>query len=142
LKKGEKKMKIKRNGEMLPWIILISFFFFISLVFTDLGVAQKPPKKTPELLSQGKKLYERACTFCHGPQGDGKGQLAATLKTTPGDFTRPLSQWTHTKGDPKKVFDVITNGIPDTAMAKFRYSEEERWALAYAVMEFSKEKGK
>ncbi|HSB05373.1 MAG TPA: c-type cytochrome [Thermodesulfobacteriota bacterium] len=131
-----KKWHVKR----LLWTTLIGSLFLFSLVFTDSGMAQK--KKTPELLSQGKKLYERACTFCHGPLGDGKGPLAATLKTTPADFTKPLNQWTHTKGDLKKVFDVITNGVPDTAMAKFRYSEEERWALVYAVMEFSKEKGK
>lgn len=135
-------MDEKWSGKRLLWIVFIGFSLFISLVFTDLAVAQKPLKKTPELLSQGKKLYEKACTFCHGPNGNGKGQLAATLKTPPADFTKPLNQWIHTKGDPKKVFDVITNGVPDTAMAKFRYSEDERWALAYAVMEFSKEKGK
>jgi mono/diheme cytochrome c family protein len=118
--------------------IPVGFFFLVLFLFAALALAQKQPKKTPGLLDQGKKLYQKSCAHCHGSNGDGKGQLSTSLKTPPGDFTKPFSQWRHTGGDPRKVFDAITNGVPDTAMAKFRYSEEERWALTYAVIEFSK----
>ncbi len=135
-------MKKRWTGKRSSWIVFMGSFFLISLAFTDLGLCQKAPKKTPELLNQGKKIYEKACTYCHGPNGDGKGPLSTNLKTPPADFTKPLSQWENTKGDPKKVFDTIANGVPGTAMAKFHYSNEERWALAYTVLEFTKEKGK
>ncbi|RPJ11426.1 MAG: cytochrome c [Deltaproteobacteria bacterium] len=135
-------MENRRNRLNLNRILLIGIILCLSLVFAGLGLCQEPPKKTPALLSKGKQLYEQACTPCHGPKGDGNGQLATSLKTKPGDFTRPLKQWPYSKGDLRKIFDAITNGVPDTAMAKFRYSEEERWALVYTVMEFGKEKGK
>ena len=126
-----------RNG----WLSAIVIGSYFSLVFVNLALGQKLPKKSPELLNQGKAIYEKACTFCHGANGDGKGPLSTNLKTPPADFTKPLNQWKNTKGDPKKIFDTISNGVPGTAMAKFHYSDEERWALAYTVMEFSKEKG-
>ena len=97
-----------RNG--WSWAVLIGSYLFFSLVFADPGMSQKVPKKTPELLGRGKALYEKACTFCHGSNGDGKGALSTNLKTPPEDFTKPLNQWKNTKGDPKKIFDTISNG--------------------------------
>ena len=133
-------MKKESNAKRLPWVVFVGSFLFISLVYTGLGLSQKIPPKSPELLSRGKAIFEKACIYCHGSNGDGKGPLSTNLKTPPADFTKPLSQWKNTKGDPKKVFDTIANGVPDTAMAKFHYSDDERWALAYTVLEFSKEK--
>lgn len=113
-----------------------------SLVLLLLGMAfakdPSPPKKTPELLAQGKKLYEQNCSMCHGPKGDGKGQLGAALKPAPSDFAEPLKQWPNTKGDLQKIFDVISKGIPNSAMVKWdQLSAEERWALVYYVVNFS-----
>ncbi len=85
-----------------------------------------------------RKLYQNSCANCHGPRGDGKGSYALKLRIAPTDFTKPLPRWKNTNGEPQKVFDAIANEIPDTSMAKFRYSDEERCALTYAVMEFSK----
>jgi len=104
--------------------------------------AWKPPvpKETPALLKEGKGLYVRACAGCHGQNGDGKGEMAIKLKILPSNFTKPLDQWKHTQGDPRRIFNAITNGIADTSMAKFRYTEDQRWALTYAVMDFSKGK--
>ena len=70
----------------LLWIIVLGFFFLFSSFDRTLGQSPKPPKKTPELLAQGKKLYEQNCVTCHGPKGDGKGQLGAALKPAPSDF--------------------------------------------------------
>ncbi len=120
------------------WAIAIGPYFLLSLVFVNLALGQQIRTKTPELLRQGKAIYEKACIFCHGPNGDGKGPLSTNLKTPPADFTKPFKLWKNTKGDPKKIFDTISNGVPGTAMAKFHYSDEERWALAYTVMEFSR----
>jgi mono/diheme cytochrome c family protein len=120
------------------------------LIFTALAVSllsfysqamaqtSKIPKKTPELLTQGKKLYDQDCMTCHGPKGDGKGQLGAALKPSPTDFTKPSREWPNTKGELKKVFEVISNGIPNSAMAKWdQLSEQERWALVYVIVGFS-----
>jgi high-affinity iron transporter len=122
----------------LLWVVLLSSFFLFSSLGQTLGESKAPPKKTPELLTQGKKLYEQNCVTCHGPKGDGKGPAGTLLKPPPRDFNRPLSQWTYSKGDLKKVFDVISKGIPNTAMVKWdQLSEQDRWALVYFVEGFA-----
>jgi mono/diheme cytochrome c family protein len=121
----------------LLWVVLLSSFFLFSSLGLSLGQSA-PPKKTPELLTQGKKIYEQNCVTCHGPKGDGKGQLGAVLKPPPSDFTKPFNQWPNAKGDLKKVFEVITKGIPNTSMVKWdQLSEQERWALVYSVVGFA-----
>jgi len=110
-------------------------------LLTTIGLAANltPPKKTPELLKEGGKIYEQVCTSCHGSKGDGKGPAGAVLKPPPTDFQKPLKEWPNTKGDPQKVFEVISKGIPNSAMVAWtQYSEQQRWALAYRVVDFSK----
>jgi mono/diheme cytochrome c family protein len=126
--------KMKRSH----WIMIIVSFFVLSSLGTVLGKDPVPPKKTPELLKQGKKIFEQICAPCHGPKGDGKGPAGALLKPAPSDFTKPLKDWPMTKGDPKKIFEVISKGIPNSGMVAWtQYSEQERWALTYITMEFA-----
>ena len=123
---------------MKKWVWMIVGVFFILTSQWVFGQAPKPPKKTTELVSQGKKLYDQNCTACHGPKGDGKGQLGGALKPAPTNFTLPLKQWPITKGEMSKIFDVITKGIPNTSMVKWnQLSEQERWALVYFVVNFA-----
>lgn len=122
----------------LLWVALLGSFFLFSSLSQSLGQSKVSPKKTPELLAQGKKLYEQNCVTCHGPKGDGKGPLGAALKPPPSDFTKPFNQWPIGKGDLKKVFEVITKGIPNTSMVKWdQLSEQDRWALVYYTVEFA-----
>ena len=119
------------------WVTIVGLLILLSFFGTSPG-QKKPPKKTPDLLSQGKKLYEQNCVPCHGPKGDAKGPLALSLKPAPSDFGEPLNKWPNTKGDPQKIFDAISKGIPNSAMVKWDHlPEQERWALVYAVSEFA-----
>jgi mono/diheme cytochrome c family protein len=132
---AEGKMERMRN---LCWIVIAVTLFIVCLLGTPYAKDTIPPKKTPELLSQGKKLYEQNCITCHGSKGDGKGQLGAALKPVPSDFTKSFKQWTYAKGDLNKAFEVISKGIPNTSMVKWdQLSEQERWALAYVIVDFS-----
>jgi mono/diheme cytochrome c family protein len=122
----------------LHWVVIISSFLILSSLGTVLGKDPAPPKKTPDLMSKGKKIFEQTCAPCHGSKGDGKGPAGAVLKPTPTDFTKPLKEWPYTKGNLSKVFEVITKGIPNTGMVAWtQYSEQERWALAYTTIGFS-----
>lgn len=110
----------------------------VSVCSQAFGQAPKAPQKIPELLSEGKKLYEQNCLPCHGPKGDGKGPAGAVVQPPPNDFTQPLNLWPVTKGSPPKIFEVISKGIPNTAMVKWDHLPEKgRWGLAYYVMEFA-----
>jgi high-affinity iron transporter len=121
----------------LLWVIVSGFFIFFSCLGQTLGQSA-PPKKTPELLTQGKKLYEQNCVTCHGSKGDGKGPAGILLKPPPQNFDRPFNRWTYSKGDLKKVFNIISKGIPNTSMVKWdQLSEQERWALVYVAVEFA-----
>ena len=111
-----------------------------SFFFTTIGLAANPtpPKKTPELLKEGKKVFEQVSACCHGSKGDGKGPAGAALTPQSTDFQKPLKEWPHTKGDPQKVFEVISKGIPNSAMIAWtEYSDRQRWALVYTAMAFS-----
>ncbi len=115
--------------------IVGSIFLLISLSF---AVGIKPPSKTPELLKQGKKIFEQTCAPCHGNKGDGKGPAGAVLKPPPTDFQKPLKEWPNTRGNLEKIFEVISKGIPNSSMVAWtQYSERERWALAYTVTQFA-----
>ncbi len=117
--------------------VLFTAILVLSSCATIQEWAEKPHPKTPELLAQGKTLYENNCVQCHGANGDGKGWKSAELKKKPRNFTLPLQQWNYSKGEPKKIFEVLKVGLPDTPMAMFHFTDEQRWALVYRVMEFS-----
>jgi mono/diheme cytochrome c family protein len=120
------------------WVVVCGLFFLLASISQVPGQASKRPEKTPELLAQAKKLYDQNCVMCHGPKGDGKGQLGVALKPPPNDFTKPLGKWPYSKGDQKKVFDAITNGVPNTPMVKWsQLPEKDRWGLVYLVLEFA-----
>ena len=42
---------------------------------------------------RGKALYVRYCVFCHGPEGDGRGESAPYLDPKPRDFARNMMSW-------------------------------------------------
>jgi len=120
------------------WVVAVGSLYLFASSSVGFAANPKPPAKTADLLSQGKKLYEQNCVPCHGTNGDGKGPAGVLLKPPPSEFAKPLKEWPNTKGDPNKIFIVISKGIPNSAMVKWdQFSEQERWALAYSVMEFS-----
>jgi high-affinity iron transporter len=129
------KKRLERSIAAAFALFTALLVFFSCASIRELG--EKPAPKTPELLAQGKTLYENNCIQCHGANGDGKGWKAAELKTKPRDFTLPLQQWNYSKGESKKIFEVLKMGLPDTPMAMFHFTDEQRWALVYRVMEFS-----
>ncbi len=127
----------------LIWIWVFGFCLLFSFVGATPAKESKPPKKTTDLVKTGKKLFEQNCTPCHGAKGDGKGSAAAALNPPPSDFAEPLKNWPNTKGDPQKIFGIISKGIPNSAMVGWpQLSEKERWGLVYYVMEFAGKKKK
>ena len=65
--------------------------------------------------------------------GEGDGSVAPTLNPRPRNFaTGKFKQGSSVT----RIFDTLGKGVPGTAMVKFtNLSEEERWALAWYVLE-------
>ncbi len=81
----------------------------------------------PLPLDQGRVLYDRHCSGCHGPEGRGDGRLALSLSPRPGNL---ISAQTSAKPD-RDLLKIIANGRPRTAMEGWqdRLSEEEQKAV-------------
>lgn len=103
------------------------------LVWAAGAAAGAPPKKTSELVAKGKASYEVNCASCHGDKGLGDGVAAAALEPKP----RNLVADKFKQGSkPEQVFATLAKGVDGTTMVPFGHlPEDERWALAYYVLE-------
>jgi mono/diheme cytochrome c family protein len=115
----------------------------LSVVGAAPVLAAEPPRTTPALLSQGRAVFQRECTVCHGGSGDGKGPGAAVLTPKPRDFTNGVFKLRSTPSGEaptdQDLFQTITVGIPGSAMPGFKeLPERERWALVAVVKELAK----
>ncbi|RME43110.1 MAG: hypothetical protein D6791_16260, partial [Chloroflexi bacterium] len=72
----------------------------------------------PEVLEQGKAIFEQNCVTCHGP--DGKGVVPGTP-----DFTNV--EWMAGQS-PSDFFQVVTEGRGTMPSWQGRLSPDERWA--------------
>ena len=73
-----------------------------------------------DVLTQGRGIYNRACSPCHGLDGAGDGRAAAYLDPKPRNFTRGAFKFRSTEyGAPPTDADLertIRVGIPGTSM--------------------------
>jgi mono/diheme cytochrome c family protein len=103
-------------------------------------IARKNPvKTTPEGLAEARKAYGYDCAMCHGKDGDGKGDLAETMKLTLPDW-RDAANPTTNKTD-GELFYIITNGKGKMMAAGDRDPEKLRWNLVSLVRSFASKSG-
>ncbi|MBP7950816.1 MAG: cytochrome c [Verrucomicrobiales bacterium] len=92
-----------------------------------------------QLYSSGKFVYQRHCALCHGPRGDGNGELAATTSPKPRSFAQGLFKFRTTPWEKLPTDDdlrrTITHGITGTGMGGFSQLREQELA---GVIEFIK----
>ncbi len=115
------------------------------------AAADKPsnpkPEATAELVEQGKTIYFRRCSFCHGLLGDGNGPAADYLDPRPRDFTLGTFKFRTTQSGElptdEDMFRTVSRGLSGTGMQAFDsdliksgLSEEERWAVIYYIKTF------
>ena len=94
-------------------------------------IAKKNPIKTsPEGLAEAKKMYGYDCAMCHGPHGDGKGELVESMKLTMRDWRDPASLAGKSDGE---LFYIITKGKGKMPGEGDRQTEKLRWSLVNLV---------
>jgi copper transport protein len=90
------------------------------------GGQVNPIAPSAESVAMGEEIYLNNCQTCHGPTGLGDGPGGAGLNPPPANLIQHVPL--HPDWD---LFDIIENGIPDTAMPAFggTLTEEEIWHL-------------
>ena len=87
-----------------------------------------PFEETPELLAEGKRLYELYCQHCHGEKGDGQGKVGVVYAGVPAYYQGVYK--TRTEG---RVFHVITHGVGRMGAHGSQLSPEKRWKIVKYV---------
>lgn len=95
---------------------------------------KNPVARSATSIAEGKKLFGIDCVMCHGPEGDGKGELAVTMKLSPPDFRDDTAMKKFTDGE---LFDIITNGIRKMPPEGKRATPEQTWNLVNYVRSFA-----
>lgn len=99
------------------------------------GGGVNPVKPTPEGLASAKRMYGYDCAMCHGKDGDGKGDLAASMSLK-------LNDWKAGEGfaglSDKEIFDIIVKGKGKMTGEGDRLKPAEAWNLVSYVKSLSK----
>src|SRR5262245_43443463 len=87
---------------------------------------KNPEPRNAESVDAGKKLYQRFCAACHGPNGKGDGGLALS-GGEPSDLTDDAWDYGSTDGE---IFVVIRDGVSADMLAyKERLNEKQIWQI-------------
>jgi len=114
-----------------------------SLLSMGTGVAQESHiGKLVGRANRGKALYQRYCIFCHGPEGDGRGESAAYLDPKPRDFTKAIFKCRSTPSGSlpldSDLYNTISRGIHASGMPSWKpLLRQERADLVAYIKTFS-----
>jgi mono/diheme cytochrome c family protein len=87
------------------------------------ATVKNPVPPTAESVSAGRRVYQRLCGKCHGPEGQGDG--TAATGAVPADLTDEKFDFGSSDGD---LFAVIHDGTsPDMEGYAQRMSDAEIW---------------
>lgn len=102
----------------------------------DAATLVNPVKPTPESQARARKVYGYDCAMCHGPTGDGKGDLVADLKLADmKDFTDPAAL----KGVPDgELFYIIKDGKGKMPGEGDRAKPDDLWNMVVLVRSFAR----
>lgn len=97
-----------------------------------------PFQKSPEILAEGKALYNIFCISCHGVAGKGDGHLY-TSKLFPAKPTSLVDPFVQNKPD-GEIYHVITLGSISGLMAAHgsQIRPDDRWKIILYVRELAK----
>jgi mono/diheme cytochrome c family protein len=87
-----------------------------------------PFKPTPQLLDEGKALYQTYCLVCHGPEGKGDGPIAGKIPPPPSYKSARVLAF-----PPGRIFHVVTMGSGKMQSYATQLSANERWKVVTYV---------
>ena len=93
---------------------------------SDSNFVSNPLALTDELVARGRERFDIFCAICHGPQGDGTGNI--TKYKYPIPPTNFHQDWLIEKAD-GYYYNVISNGIRTMPSYKHQIPVKDRWAI-------------
>ena len=104
----------------------------------DVSKVKDPWHSTPDIVAHGRALFKTNCALCHGPQGKGDGPAGMSLNPRPRNFVE--GKWKK-GGTSLGLFDVVTHGLPPSAMASYAHLPAvDRWSLVAYVRSITQNK--
>jgi cytochrome c oxidase cbb3-type subunit I/II len=87
-----------------------------------------PISASPAVVERGERVFRTRCVGCHGQGGRGDGPAGPTLVPHPADLTAASFH-------AERLSDVLWNGVPGTAMPRFRDlpTEDIRGLVAFVA---------
>ena len=101
----------------------------------DIASKSNPVHPTAAGMAVARKMYGYDCAMCHGKDGDGKGDMAASLKTPLKNWQDPASLKDMTDGE---LFYIIDKGKGEMQGEGDREKPEQLWNTVTLVRSFSK----
>ncbi len=95
---------------------------------------KNPVAKTPVSIQDGRKIFNKECSSCHGPKGLGNGPKAGDLNIQPSNLASHLVQ-SQSDG---AIFWKITTGNKPMPTFRTAYSDQDRWNLVNFVRTLGK----
>lgn len=90
---------------------------------------KNPVAKTPEVVEEGKRLFNLYCAHCHGEKGDGQGWLV-----TGGKFGGVPSYQAQLKDLPEgKMYHTLMYGKNMMGSHASQLNRKERWSIIHYV---------
>ena len=86
---------------------------------------KNPVAPDRESIQRGRNLFSSQCVWCHGPKGDGKGELALADNLPTPDFTA-AQQKKRTDGE---LFYILVHGHGGMPGQGSRLREKQKWDL-------------
>ncbi|WP_127477743.1 c-type cytochrome [Sulfurivermis fontis] len=119
-----------------------ALLFAATALAAEVKTEPVPPTPVAANPEQGKALYQRYCSQCHGDEGKGDGPAADRVYPRPRDFTTAIFKVRTTLSGQlptdHDLFKVISEGLPGTSMPAWKkyLTEGERWQLVHHVKTF------
>lgn len=130
---------IAKRGSLRFWLLSGGLLILALGLFDGaarLAAQTAPTPVVPPNAEAGLQLFATRCASCHGPLGQGDGEMAADLPVPPANYSAPGFLDTAV---PVDLFDTITNGRLESGMPPFGptssnpLSEAARWDAVAAV---------
>jgi mono/diheme cytochrome c family protein len=100
--------------------------------FPETKTFRKDAQSLSESVERGRQLYLHHCQQCHGPKGDGQGELAETLKLKPSDLRKLSPKIPHSY-----LVIQIDNGKKSMPSWKNLLTSKQTWDLTQYILTFS-----